>query len=610
MIKNHGQSILKDQDVVVAQNKLTIPLVNISTIGPQQKGSIIFDPVTEIFYISNGSKWFSVTTSENYSSILENGNSSLRIQDSSIIFSVDGIQKLKIDKDGILSIGTDEPSPGNISHFQGNIKVDGDVNVSSIVFENGGRLFVDGGILVFEQGGISPVGPLFMKKDALKDDIEEFSTEEKILESSSSNEQSIFIHRKYHNTTFGKNCLEENGGEDNTAIGYYSLRFAIGQRNTAVGSSSLQNTIEGCENTGVGFKCLLYNIKGNYNTGVGSLSLSENVNGIHNTALGANCLSQNEGSYNTAIGSEALRYSKQSLLNIAIGKSMVNCTNPGIQNISIGQKSIDSELFTGHDNIAIGTNTCRSLIEGTQNIAIGPSALDESPYTNANIAIGANALGSLNTSSEQIAIGTDALLSNTDGKYNTALGTRCLFMNTNGSYNTSLGYESMTFNKKGSENVSIGSYSLFSNEEGNLNIGIGKESLQNNKGGSCNIAIGVRAGDQIKNCSKNIFIGNSSTSTKDVEGCIVLGDEGCATENDQLVIHGKSISGIVKLNNGIRRVKCKSVTERSRILLTSQYIYGVPGFLYISDRNPTYEFTIKSSSEYDNSDVAYFIFEP
>jgi hypothetical protein len=590
MAKNYGQSILKEYDFIIIQNKLTIPLVNVSSLSPQQKGSIIFDPLTEIFYISNGKKWCSIITSENYGSILENENSSLELRDSSVIFSVDGIQKLKIDQDGILSVGTDTPASGNISHFQGNVKIDGDVNVSSIVFENGGRLFVENDTLIFDRG--EDISSAFSQK------------------SSSAIEENSFVYRKYHNTTFGKNCLEENGGEDNTAVGYYSLRFATGIRNTALGSSSLQNNIEGFENTGIGFKCLLFNIKGNYNTGLGSLSLSENINGIHNTAIGASALSQNEGSYNVALGAEALKCSKQSLLNIAIGKSMINCVNPGIQNISIGQKSIDSELFIGYDNIAIGTNTCRSLIEGTQNIAIGPSALDESPYTNANIAIGANALGSLNLSSEQIAIGTDALLSNTEGKYNTAIGTRCLSMNTSGNYNTSLGYESMTFNKKGSENVSIGSYSLFSNEEGNLNIGIGKESLQNNKTGSYNIAIGIRAGDQIKNSSKNIFIGNSSTSTKDVEGCIVLGDEGCATENDQLVIHGNSISGIVRLNNGIKRVKCKSVTENSRILLTSQYIYGIPGFLYISDRNPTYEFIIKSSSEYDNSDVAYFIFEP
>ena len=68
--------------------------------------------------------------------------------------------------------------------------------------------------------------------------------------------------------------------------------------------------------------------------------------------------------------------------------------------------------------------------------------------------------------------------------------------------------------------------------------------------------------------------------------------------------------GIVTLVGGSKVVANTSVTNYSRIFLTSQADGGTPGSLRVSTRTAGTSFTITSSSGSDTSVVAYEIFEP
>ncbi len=68
--------------------------------------------------------------------------------------------------------------------------------------------------------------------------------------------------------------------------------------------------------------------------------------------------------------------------------------------------------------------------------------------------------------------------------------------------------------------------------------------------------------------------------------------------------------GLAVLVGGTVVVANTSVSNDSRIFLTTQVPGGTPGFLRVSTRTPGVSFTILSSSGTDTSTVAYEIFEP
>lgn len=584
-MKNSGQAILTGTDALSIQRKLTIPLLNVAVTPVQPKGSIVYDLGNDVVCMSNGEEWIPVITLIQPGHMLMHDRSMVSIKDSGVVFSLNEEKKMEITEKGVLSVGGENPEEGVISHFQGNVKIDGDVKgIYTLFFENGSHLYTD------------EAGQLIFKNEK----------GESVLNGASSEG----FTRKYYNTALGKESLQYVSGDGNTAFGSYCLQYATSSRNTGYGSFTLQNTVEGEENVGLGYMTMHQNEKGSYNTAVGTFSIKESQRSFHNTAIGYRTLEKNrEGNYNTVLGAEALGNALYSFSNIAIGKALTECTQPGIQNIAIGQKSLHHPDFIGMDNIMIGTNTGKALQQGKQNIAIGPSALDESATCDSNIAIGANALGSGNISSEQIAIGLDALTSNVSGHENTAVGTRSLCWNVSGCGNTMVGYESMPFGVDAMDNVGMGAFSLFGNKGGSGNIAIGKESLQNLEDGSGNIAIGKGAGGGIKVGSGNIFIGEETTGKEDVKNSIVIGSGGKAEWDHQFILHGK-MSDMVSLKDGAVKVECPWVTTNTRILAMCQYPKGVPGFLYVSDRIEKESFTIKSSSNYDESIIAYFLFDP
>ena len=194
------------------------------------------------------------------------------------------------------------------------------------------------------------------------------------------------------NTAIGKDALRGNkdGGDYNTAIGYYSLRTnTIGTGNTALGNYSLQLNTEGINNTASGKASLQYNTTGDNNTAMGSGSLNSSTEASNSAALGYNALkSVTTGNANTSVGATA-------------GDAIVT----GIQNTVMGYNS-GGAVTSGGYNVLIGANagsqnsgtTKKAIIGGSNNTLVGTgTAVDLAGATNRTV-IGKGAIGKVNNS--------------------------------------------------------------------------------------------------------------------------------------------------------------------------------------------------------------------
>ncbi|MCF6342461.1 MAG: hypothetical protein L3J31_06615, partial [Bacteroidales bacterium] len=105
-----------------------------------------------------------------------------------------------------------------------------------------------------------------------------------------------------HNNFIGYYAGEANiTGIENTAVGYFSLRYNKGRYNTAMGTYSLYSNQTGEYNSAYGYISLYSNLTGKNNTAIGHSALFKNSSGSYNTAVGnAALFSHTSGAYNTA----------------------------------------------------------------------------------------------------------------------------------------------------------------------------------------------------------------------------------------------------------------------------------------------------------------------
>jgi hypothetical protein len=98
-----------------------------------------------------------------------------------------------------------------------------------------------------------------------------------------------------------------SGSAKNTGVGYRALYKNDSNTYTvAIGAYSMENAISGDENTAVGSYSLRAN-SGSYNVAYGIYSMEKNVGGGTNSAFGAISLNKNvSGNYNVALGSQSL----------------------------------------------------------------------------------------------------------------------------------------------------------------------------------------------------------------------------------------------------------------------------------------------------------------
>lgn len=184
-----------------------------------------------------------------------------------------------------------------------------------------------------------------------------------------------------NNTFYGKKSLEKNKGDNNTAIGAYSLTNNLDPScNTSVGSNSLFSNTTGRHNTALGAGAMCNNVIGSINTAVGSSALegtkSGTTTGNQNVALGAQSLYTNYGSQNTSVGTYSLLKNVDGSNNVALGffagENNINGSNNTFLGSKSGQEIGDTNIYAYATAIGAG-----SIIDSSNQIIMGrPSGED------------------------------------------------------------------------------------------------------------------------------------------------------------------------------------------------------------------------------------------
>ena len=255
---------------------------------------------------------------------------------------------------------------------------------------------------------------------------------------------------------------------DNTvAVGYQALTaLTTGTGNTAVGYQAGDSVLAGVDNTFLGYGTDLVNGNNSYNTLIGSGAYVSS-NGNRMTAVG---YSARAGGSSTSIGAQA--GNNNSGDSVAMGYQAGN--GAGNWNTSIGNSA--HTLSTGNYNTSIGGGANR-FTSGDNNVAVGNAA----------------AYGVQNTStfSNTTAVGYQALTALTTGTGNTAVGYQALANLTTGASNTVIGYAAGNSITIRGNNVVIGKEADVSSDT-DYGVAIGGHAVAS---GGYNTAIGFYAGN-------------------------------------------------------------------------------------------------------------------
>ena len=242
------------------------------------------------------------------------------------------------------------------------------------------------------------------------------------------------------NTTLGYAAAYTNvAGSRLTAIGAFSQRYAdstttpTNKTNVSVGYSSLRGSTTASNNTG------------NDNTAIGTYSLESNTSGNGGVALGTGCLGKNStADYNVAAGYYALYNATSGGGNVAVGRQSLYELVDGETNTAVGYRAA-AKTTSGTGNVAIGFDPLYENVSGSTNIAIGYQCLGAATTVSNNIAIGTQALQDV-TCGDNTAVGGYALRNlvgtgdaNVTSGLNTALGYAAGNNTTNVQKNTLIG---------------------------------------------------------------------------------------------------------------------------------------------------------------------------
>jgi len=184
------------------------------------------------------------------------------------------------------------------------------------------------------------------------------------------------------------------------------------------------------------------------------------------------------------------------------------------QNVGVGFRALYS-LTTGYNNLAFGTNAMKSMTSGPYNTAIGNDAM-------------ANSTGA----SWGTAFGTSAM-SNSNGSFNTGIGRNALNYN-NGSYNLAVGFDAGFFIADGVTNLTGGSNNTY--------LGSGVRAKTNNDTNST--VIGSNA---ISAGSNTVVLGNDSVLTTLLKGNVGINN---VAPNDALSIGNAGSAPLGSVNTG------------------------------------------------------------
>ena len=120
---------------VTFTQRLTIPSASASFTPVQKQGSLLFDPSVGIVYYSNGTLWIPISSTGSSVCITDaDGDTSVctdtipETDSDTITFETDGSERARIDSNGVFMVGTTTPSPAKIAHFEGDVKITGNLD--------------------------------------------------------------------------------------------------------------------------------------------------------------------------------------------------------------------------------------------------------------------------------------------------------------------------------------------------------------------------------------------------------------------------------------------------------------------------------------------------
>ena len=163
-----------------------------------------------------------------------------------------------------------------------------------------------------------------------------------------------------------KGTGDSTDSSTNTSVGTGALTVANGNNNTSVGYNSLKADNGGVGNCALGSNALTANTSGNNNNAVGYGSLSLNTLYSNNNAFGYNAFSNlNTGGNNLALGDGAANLVKNSNYNVFIGSNDGSSYNRKQKYIvmSDGAGNV-KQVYDTNGNAYLGATSSTSMTNG------------------------------------------------------------------------------------------------------------------------------------------------------------------------------------------------------------------------------------------------------
>jgi hypothetical protein len=379
-------------------------------------------------------------------SINNNGGNDITIN------QTNGTETARYTNDGKLGIGTTNPSK--------TLDVDGDINYTGTLYQNGSAVALAGGASSFDN--VTIVGD--------------------------SNPKLLI---KPESTT-GKDSSMELRGARNSGNSSWA--------NTSIKFTNYNDNLSSNSNGGIHTLGEIWGQVTDATNNIGSLVFSTSSNG---TSSGL---------------------TPRLTISSSGGVGINNSTPSQNYNLDVdGHINFTGTLYQNGSAVSLGGGGASSLddlsdvkFEGThfeQSLKIGDTNTGTLSYARYNVGIGKHSLNSITSGDHNTAVGYYSLFSHTSGQDNTALGAYALNDNTSGNYNTAIGVRALDNNTTANYNTAIGAYALQGATSGMTSetcIAIGPYALKDSTTGSKNIAIGYYAGANTTSAAYNVFIGHES----------------------------------------------------------------------------------------------------
>jgi hypothetical protein len=288
-----------------------------------------------------------------------------------VIFTTNGIERMRITETGNVGIGTPSPT-GRLGISGGEFQIEnlgqglrhfsGPVSVGSNVDATSGWLgtFSNSPLNIFTNGlptmTLLPTGNVGIGTSTPSStlDVNGLTSTSGLNVVNIAQINGVHVGQGFtfgqQNTAVGIQSQQTSTGINNTAFGFFTLYGTTGSNNVAVGINAMRLSPSGSDNTGIGDRALQAIASGS-NTGIGAQALKNTDAGSNNTSLGAfTGLANVTGNQNTLIGANA-----DVLVN-----NLNNATAIGY-NAKVGSSNSLVLGGTGADAVKVGIGTITPL---------------------------------------------------------------------------------------------------------------------------------------------------------------------------------------------------------------------------------------------------------